>query len=54
MNMNDRDWLDRVWTGYKVYKEEVLYHEQALEHFILWLYKQYGIVPPTERTKEKQ
>jgi len=47
--MNDMEWLDRVWKAYKVYKDVYYPAEQSLDHFILYLYQQYGIVTPDKR-----
>jgi hypothetical protein len=43
--MIDKDWLERVTIAYKVYTREVG-PSYPIEHFIDWLYKQYGIVKP--------
>lgn len=51
--MNDAQWLDRVWKAYCVYKEQYDKHNQTVEHFVLYLYQQYGIVIPPERKQEK-
>jgi hypothetical protein len=40
--MIDKDWLERVITAYKAYP----YPNVEIEHFLNWLYSQYGIVPP--------
>jgi len=46
--MNDKDWLNKVYTAYKVYTET--YPDQKyLETFISWLYKEYGIVLPKDK-----
>jgi len=44
--MTDKEWLDKVYHAYKVYEQSVLYHERKLDDFIVWLYQQYGIIPP--------
>lgn len=44
MNMTDKDWLDKISVAYKVYP----YPSKEIEEFILWLYKEYGIVPPKD------
>lgn len=38
--LNDKEWLTKVTTAYKVYS----YPSKEVEAFISWLYKQYGIV----------
>jgi hypothetical protein len=45
MTSLDKDWLDRVFLAYATYPE----HSEEVFDFIKWLYKQYGIVIPTER-----
>jgi len=46
MNMTDKDWLERVKIAYKAYP----FPSKDIEHFISWLYKQYGII----ETKDKK
>lgn len=41
--MIDKDWLERVTIAYKIYAKEVS-PNLAVEQFIEWMYKQYGIV----------
>lgn len=46
MTINDKDWLDKVRLGAKVYNENRLHRDfqaEEIEQFIEWLYKQYGI-----------
>jgi hypothetical protein len=43
--MNDKEWLDKVLTAYKVYP----YPSIEVENFIRWIYKQYGIIPPSNK-----
>lgn len=43
--MNDKDWLEKVTTAYKAYP----YPGLQIEQFLVWLYQQYGIVPPEEK-----
>ena len=43
--MNDQEWLKRVTIAYEVYKQQVG-ETLPVEEFIIWLYKQYGIIPP--------
>jgi hypothetical protein len=50
--MNDKDWLEKVTLGVKVYNEQRLHRDfQAAEltKFVAWLYKQYGIELPDEK-----
>ena len=45
--MTDKEWLDKVKLGAKVYNEKRLHRDfQAaeLEKFIKWLHEQYGVV----------
>lgn len=42
--MNDKEWLDRVSYGYKIYCENN--PDNNIKEFIIWLYKQYGIIVP--------
>jgi len=46
--MKDKDWLDKISVAYKSFP----YPNINIEFFILWLYRQYGIVPPEERKKK--
>ena len=49
--MNEKEWLERVRLGAKVYNEGRLHRDfQAAEvdKFIEWLYKQYGVVIPKD------
>lgn len=45
--MNDAEWLDRVWRAYQVY--QVRFPMGDLDDFIKWLYREYGILTPTQR-----
>ena len=45
--MNDKDWLKKVYTAYKFYKEAYP-NQKDLDTFINWLYKEYGIVLPKD------
>lgn len=47
--MNDMAWLDRVWLAYRVYNSQHDRKDQNVEHFIRYLYRQYGIVHPEQR-----
>ena len=42
MIINDKDWLERISIAYQVYP----YPTKEIEAFVIWLYKQYGIVTP--------
>lgn len=45
--MTDKEWLEKVKLGAKVYNDQRLHQDfQAaeIEKFIEWLYKQYGVV----------
>lgn len=45
--MTEKEWLDRVRLGAKIYNEGRLHRDfQAAEvdKFVEWLYKQYGVV----------
>lgn len=45
--MNDKQWLERVSIAYTAYSKDVS-PSLPVEQFIAWLYKQYGIVPPSK------
>lgn len=47
--MNDAQWLDRVWRAYGVYVQRIPLKDRNIDHFISWLYQQYGIVFPDQR-----
>ena len=51
--MNDAQWLDRVWRAYQVYCERVPHVDRNIDHFVYWLYNQYGILPPTQRAVDE-
>lgn len=40
MQLTDRDWLEKVRIGARVYDQD----RTQIENFIKWLYEQYGIV----------
>jgi len=42
--MKDKDWLDKLITAYECYPDK----SNDITKFIIWLYKQYGIVLPKE------
>ena len=45
--MTDKDWLDKVSMGLKVYNENLLHRDfqsAEIEKFVQWLYEQYGVV----------
>ena len=44
--MNDKEWLEKVLTAYKAYP----YANYQVAEFISWLYKQYGIVEPKDKS----
>lgn len=44
--MNDKEWLDRVRLASRVYQEQFSQDQQSVEHFVRWLYREYGIVMP--------
>lgn len=41
--MNDRDWLRKIRVAFAVYKESHPDEADAIDRFIHWLYKEYGI-----------
>lgn len=41
--MTDKEWLEKVTLAYTVYSKEVS-PNLAVEQFIQWMYKQYGII----------
>jgi hypothetical protein len=43
--LNDKDWLEKVTTAYKVYP----YPNFQISGFISWLYKQYGILEKRDK-----
>lgn len=47
--MNDIKWLDRVWHAYSVYVKTIDQDRQSGEHFLRWLYREYGVMPPDQR-----
>lgn len=42
--MNDKQWLDKLHHAYQVYS--ITHSGESVEHFITWLYQQYGILKP--------
>ena len=46
--MKDKDWLDKVWQAYSVYKNNTATTTEV-ENFIHWLYSQYGIIAPDKK-----
>jgi hypothetical protein len=48
--MIDKEWLERVSIAYAVYLEKVG-PNLAIEQFIKWLYREYGIIQPPESKK---
>ena len=50
--MNDKDWLEKVKLGCKVYNQSRMHRDfqaDEVEKFVEWLYKQYGIVQPDDK-----
>lgn len=47
--MTDKEWLGKLETAYKAYP----YPSLPIEQFMMWLYKQYGIVPPKEKNEDR-
>jgi hypothetical protein len=47
MQMTDKDWLERVSVAYRAYPHP----SKDIERFVQWMYKQYGIIQPTEGNK---
>lgn len=45
--LNDKDWLEKIAVAYRAYP----YPNKDIETFISWIYKQYGIVQPSEGNK---
>ena len=43
-SMNDKEWLEKVDTAFKVYEEKYGPNNNDVSSFIAWLFKQYGIV----------
>ena len=44
--MIDKEWLDRVALGAKIYNENRMhrdFQETEVQNFVAWLYKQYGL-----------
>jgi hypothetical protein len=49
--MNDKEWLEKVRLGLKVYNDNRLHRDfqaEEIERFIEWLYQQYGISYPKQ------
>ena len=47
----DKVWLEKVTIAYKVYAKILAdqgFNSTDVEHFVTWLYKQYGIVEPKD------
>lgn len=43
--MTDKQWLDRVVTGFLVYEKNIDdVEKQKVDQFIAWLHQQYGII----------
>jgi hypothetical protein len=44
--MNDKEWLDKVVAGCKIYNDDRIhtdFQEEEVLKFVEWLHKQYGI-----------
>lgn len=52
--MNDREWLYRVYVAYKVYVDRTKPNQQSVEHFVKFLYNEYGIVFPDNIKHEQK
>ena len=48
--MKDKDWLEKITVAYKVYSDQVG-PKLHIEQFISWMYRQYGIVEPTNKNE---
>lgn len=46
--MIDKDWLERVTIAYAEYQRQ-MGTSIPVENFISWMYRQYGIVEPTDK-----
>jgi len=42
-SMNDKEWLEKVDTAFKVYEQQIGPNNDVVA-FVDWLFKQYGIV----------
>ena len=52
--MNDKEWLEKVKLGARVYNENRLcrdFQEAEVDKFIEWLYHQYGVVYEKDKPK---
>lgn len=45
--MDDRTWLNRVFVAFKVYQSLYPLEQQTVDHFVRYLYREYGIVYPS-------
>lgn len=52
--MFDKQWLYRVYVAYKVYKDLPNNDKQSVDHFVRYLYQQYGIIFPDDINNDKQ
>lgn len=50
MIITDKDWLERVTIAYRVYSDRVG-PNLAIEAFVSWLYREYGIIQPLKEMK---
>jgi hypothetical protein len=45
--INDKDWLEKVKLGSRVYNEQRLcrdFQAQEVDRFVQWLFEQYGVI----------
>ena len=50
--MNEKEWLERVRLGAKIYNEGRLcrdFQAAEVDKFVKWLYEQYGVVYKQEQ-----
>lgn len=48
--MHDKEWLERVARGAKVFKESEFCSEpDEIDNFVSWLYHEYGIIETDKR-----
>lgn len=46
--MSDKEWLNKVHLAFEQY-EKISGKQSETYAFVLWLYKQYGIIPPERK-----
>lgn len=44
--MDDRVWLNRVLVAFQVYRTQYSQDQQSVDHFVKYLYREYGIIYP--------